>query len=401
MSDATTATRAPAEAGAGPIPAPAATAAKSSNNRGRLFAILGLVVAIGAIGWGLYWVLVGSHFVSTDNAYVGADVAEITPQVAGAVTEVNVSDTQAVKAGDVLVRIDPADAKVAAERAQGGYGSAVRKLQQNFATSDALKADVAAREADFGRARAQVVAAESDVTRTKIDLERRQALEASGAVSGEELSTAKNAYQTAVANLAAARAAAAQAEANRKVAVSQYEAQDALTKGTTADTNPDVQSARSQLDAANLDLSRTTLTSPIDGVVAKRDVQVGQRVAVGSQLMAVVPIDKVYVDANYKEVQLKKVRVGQPAELTSDLYGKSVKYHGRVVGFAGGTGAAFAVIPAQNATGNWIKVVQRLPVRIALDPRELRAHPLRVGLSMDAVINVSAEPKPGAPPADQ
>lgn len=396
MSDATTATRAQA----GPAPTATATpAAKRNNTRQRLFTILGLVVAVGAIGWGLYWLLVGSHYVSTDNAYVGADVAAITPQVAGAVTEVNVSDTQAVKTGDVLVKIDPADAKVAAERAEGGYGSAVRKLQQNFATNDAMKADVAAREADFARARAQVVAAESDVARTKIDLDRRQALETSGAVSGEELTTAKNAYQTAIANLTAAKAAAVQAEANRKVAQSQYEAQLALTKGTDVQTNPDVQTARSQLDAAKLDLSRTILTSPIDGVIAKRDVQVGQRVAVGAQLMTVVPIDKVYVDANFKEVQLKKVRVGQPVELTSDLYGKGVKYHGRVVGFAGGTGAAFAVIPAQNATGNWIKVVQRLPVRIALDPTELREHPLRVGLSMDAVVNVAAEAKPGAPPS--
>jgi membrane fusion protein, multidrug efflux system len=391
MSEATTVSR-----GAPPQTAPAGAAQRSGLRR-QLFTILGLVVAVVAIGWLLYWVLVGSHYVSTDNAYVGGDLAEITPQVAGAVTEVHVAETQAVKAGDVLVTIDPADAQVAAERAQAGLGTAVRKFQQNFSTNDALKADITAREADLARANAQLVAAQSDVARTKIDLERRQALVSSGAVSGEELTTAKNAYQTAAANLDAAKAAAAQAVANRKVAEGQYEAQLALTKGTDAQSNPDVQTAQAQLDAAKLDLSRTVLRSPIDGVIAKRDVQVGQRVAVGAQLMAVVPVDKLYVDANFKEVQLKKVRPGQPVELTSDLYGKSVKYHGHVIGFGGGTGSAFAVIPAQNATGNWIKVVQRLPIRIALDPAELRAHPLRVGLSMDAVINIAADARSGAP----
>ena len=396
MSEATTVSR-----GAPPqtAPAPAATT-KRSDVRRQLFTGLGLVVAVGAAGWLLYWILVGSHYVSTDNAYIGADIAEITPQVAGAVTEVRVAETQAVKAGDTLVVIDPADARIAAERAEAGLGTAVRKYQQNFATNDALQADIAARAADLARANAQLAAAQSDVARTKIDLDRRQALIASGAVSGEELTTAKNANQTALANLDAAKAAATQAVANRKVAEGQYQAQLALTKGTDAQTNPDVQTAKAQLDAAKLDLSRTVLRAPVDGVIAKRDVQVGQRVAVGSQLMAVVPIDRLYVDANFKEVQLKKVRPGQAVVLTSDLYGKGVKFHGRVAGFAGGTGSAFAVIPAQNATGNWIKVVQRLPVRIVLDPKELRAHPLRVGLSMDAEIDIAAEPRPDAPPAE-
>lgn len=370
-------------------PAPASPTAKAKSRRGPLLLLLGAVVLIGGVVWLLYWLLVGSHYVSTDNAYVGADVAVITPQVSGAVAEVRVADTQAVKKGDVLAVIDPADAKVAAEKAEAGYGSAIRQVQGQFATNDQLSAQIAARDADLAKAKAQLAAAESDLAKAKVDLDRRQALASSGAVSGEELSTARNAWQTAVANLAATKAAGAQAVANRKAAASQYDAQSALTKGAGVAANPEVQNARAQLDAARLDLSRTVLRAPVDGVVVKRNVQVGQRVTVGAPLMSVAPLDQAYVDANFKEVQLRKVRPGQSVELTSDLYGKGVKYRGKVVGFAGGTGSAFAVIPAQNATGNWIKVVQRLPVRIAIDPSDLRNHPLRVGLSMDAKIHLT------------
>ncbi len=362
---------------------------KRKQQRTRLFTILGGVVFFAAIVWFLYWFFVLSHYVSTDNAYVGADVAQVTPLVAGAVSEVRVADTQAVKKGDILAVIDPADARVASERSAAEYQSSIRKVQQNFATSDQLSAEVAARDADLAKASAQLAAAQSDVAKAKIDLDRRQALSATGAVSGEELSTAKNAYQTAVANLNATRAGGAQAVANRKAAQSQYEAQAALTRGVGIGANPDVLTARAALDAAKLDLDRTVLRAPIDGVIAKRNVQVGQRVAVGVPLMSVVPVSEVYVDANFKEVQLRKVCPGQPVELTSDLYGKGLKYHGVVKGFAGGTGSAFAVIPAQNATGNWIKVVQRLPIRVRLDPHDLQAHPLRVGLSMEAKINIT------------
>ena len=378
---------------AGPSPHAAGVAARPAPKgrlRRRLFAGLAAVVALGAVGNGVYWVLVGSHYVATDNAYVGADVAEITPQVAGQVQEVRVSDTQAVKAGDVLVVIDPADARLSEAQAEADYGRAIRRIRQDTASNSAFAAAVAARDADLLRAKAQLASAQSDVERTRIDLQRRQALSASGAVSGEELTTARNAYQTAVANLAATRAAGAQALANRAQALGQSQAQAALTSGVSLDQNPEVLAAKAALDTARLNLSRTVIRAPFDGVVSRRNVQIGQRVAVGAQLMTIVPVSKVYVDANFKEVQLRKVCPGQPVELTADLYGKGVKYHGRVVGFSGGTGSAFAVIPAQNATGNWIKVVQRLPVRVALDPRELQAHPLRVGLSTDAVIDVSA-----------
>jgi membrane fusion protein (multidrug efflux system) len=379
----------PAVAAAPTSKADDAKAARSSQQRRRLFTILGAILLIAAIGYLLYWLLIASHYVSTDNAYVGADVAQVTPLVSGAVIDVRVADTQPVHKGQVLVVIDPADTKVAAARADAQYNQAIRQVRQNLATTDELSAAVQARDADLLRAQAQLASAESDLARAKIDLDRRQALSASGAVSGEELTTARNAYQAAVANVAATKAAGAQIVANKKAAEAQLAAQSALTNGTTPETNPAAQAAKAALDAAKLDLSRTVVVAPIDGVVIRRQVQVGQRVTAGTPMMTIVPIDQVYVDANFKEVQLRKVRIGQPVTLKSDKYGGGVVFHGRVAGVGGGTGSAFAVIPAQNATGNWIKVVQRLPVRIRLDGQELRAHPLEVGLSMAAKINVA------------
>ena len=357
-----------------------------------LFALLAVVVVFAALAWGAYYVLIASHYISTDDAYVGADVAEITPQVAGQVAAVMVQDTQAVKAGDVLVEIDPADAKLAVESARAEYGRAVRRVQQDLANNQAASATILARDAAVERAKAQLAAAQSDVDRTRIDLQRREVLAQSGAVSGEELTTAKNAYQTAQANLAAVKAAGAQAIADKTIAQGQLASAQALTQGADIQANPEVAAAQAMLDTALLNLSRTTLRAPFDGVIARRQVQVGQRVALGADLMSVVPVSQVFVDANFKEVQLRQLKVCQPATLTADRYGKAVEFHGHVVGLGGGTGSAFALIPAQNATGNWIKVVQRLPVRIALDPKELADHPLRVGLSMDAKVDVTAAP---------
>ncbi len=375
--------------GAAPTAAPAS---RMSELRKPLFALLAVVIVFAALAWGAYYVLIASHYISTDDAYVGADVAEITPQVAGPVAEVKVQDTQTVKAGDVLVVIDPADAKLAVASAEAEYGRAVRRVQQEMANNQAASAAILARDADLERAKAQLAAAQSDVDRTHIDLQRREALAESGAVSGEELTTAKNAYQTAQANLAAVKAAGAQAIADKTIAEGQLASAQALTQGADVQSNPEVAAARAALNTAQLNLSRTTIRAPFDGVIARRQVQVGQRVAVGAELMTVVPVSQVYVDANFKEVQLRKVKVCQPATLTADRYGKGVEFHGYVLGLGGGTGSAFAMIPAQNATGNWIKVVQRLPVRIALDPKDLAAHPLRVGLSMDAKVDVSASP---------
>ncbi len=355
--------------------------------RKRAFAVFGIALALIAIGYLAYQWLEAGRYVETDDAYVNADVAQVTPLTSGAVTEVRVGNTQAVHKGDVLVVLDPTDARLALAAAEAGYASAVRKVQQTMATGRALGAQINEREADIGRMRAQVAIAEADLARAQLDLSRRKALAADGGVSGEELSSANTAFAVAQGNLAAARAGLAQAQAARGSANGQEAANDALIAGTTVRTNPDVLAAKARLDQARIDLARTIVRAPVDGVITQRNVQLGQRVATGTTLMAIVPVAEAYVDANFKESQLRGVRPGQPAELTADLYGGSVVYHGRVTGFSGGTGSALAVIPAQNATGNWIKVVQRLPVRIALDRQELARHPLRIGLSVDATID--------------
>ncbi len=364
-------------------------AAESVNKqrRNQRLLALGAAGALTGLAVAAYWVLHASHFVSTDNAYVAVEIAQITPAVGGIVAGVEVRDTQAVKQGDALVTLDQTDAKLALAQAQAEFDRASRRFKSYVATDASLGAQVAAREADEKRAAAQLAAAQADFERAQTDLKRRQALVESGSVSGEELTRAKNAHAAAEAGLAAARAAAAQCAANLKAAVAAREANAALISDTTLENNPEVVAARARLEQARVDLERTVIKAPLDGVVAKRQVQLGQRVQPGVPLLTVVPLDQVHVDANFKEVQLQQVRVGQPVTLHADLYGSSVTYHGVVEGFSGGSGAAFAAIPAQNATGNWIKVVQRLPLRIKLDPAELQAHPLRVGLTMSAEID--------------
>lgn len=352
----------------------------------RLFALVG-VVALSAIAFASYWALYASHFVSTDNAYTAAEVAQITPSVGGIVAEVRAKDTQAVRKGDVLIVVDPTDARLALAQATAELDRATRRVQGYMATDTSLSAQIAARQADEQRAAAQLVAAQSDLERAKVDLQRREALSASGSVSGDELTRAKNAHAGAVANLSGAKAAAAQASANLRSALAAKDANAALIAHSTPETNPEVLGARARLDQAQVDMDRTVIRAPFDGIVAKRQVQVGQRVQPSMSLMAVVPVSEMYVDANFKEVQLAKVKVGQPVRLHADLYGKDVTYTGVVEGFSGGSGSAFSAIPAQNATGNWIKVVQRLPVRLKLDAAELTAHPLKVGLSMSAEID--------------
>jgi len=353
--------------------------------RHRLLIVLTIVVAAAALGYAIWYLLIGSHRVSTDDAYVGADAAQVTPLVAGAVSDVRVRETQAVKRGQILVVIDDADARIAVAQAEADLLRARRQYEQTSATGGALAATVASRAADIANARAKLSAADADLQRASIDLERRRRLEPSGAVSGDELTSAANAFATARAARDQARADLLRATSTRAAASGDLAANQALVRGTI-DTNPDVAAARAKLAQAQLDLTRTVVRAPIDGIVTNRRVQLGQRVAAGTVMMSVVPVEQAYVDANFKEGQLEHVRIGQKARLTSDYYGGGTVYHGRVIGFAGGTGAAFAVIPAQNATGNWIKVVQRLPVRIALDPAELRRRPLRVGLSMKATV---------------
>jgi membrane fusion protein (multidrug efflux system) len=340
--------------------APAKPAAAKGKLRKRLLIGLSAGVALSALTYGGY-ALVSSHTVTTDNAYVGASVAQINSQVSGPIARVAVDDTNQVHKGDVLVVIDDSDAKIALAHAQADYQHTLQRVSQYYAQRDAAAATVQARV--------------SDVTRTEGDYDRRKNLAASGAISGEQLSNAGIAAESARANLTAARES--------------LQAQGELIKGVGVSNHPETVAARAALEKAQLDLSRTVIRAPIDGIVAQRKAQVGQSVQPGQALMTVTPIAQAYVDANFKEGQLGEVRVGQTVTLTSDLYGSKVEFHGKVAGMGGGTGAAFAVIPAQNATGNWIKVVQRVPVRIALEPGELKAHPLRVGLSMTASIDTA------------
>jgi membrane fusion protein (multidrug efflux system) len=350
---------------------------------------LAIVVAAGAVLFGLYYLLWGRNHVSTDNAYVNAEMAQVTPLISATTLSVHVKDTQFVRKGTVLVELDPANAEIAVAQAEAELAEARRRFRQAQATGSALSAQVSARAADIAQARAQLTAAQADAEKTRIDLSRRQALAGTGAVSEEELTSARKAHAAARAAVASAQAAIVQTQATRESAAGEFAANDALVRGSTVESDPSVRAAKAKLAAAQLDVVRTTIRAPIDGVVTRRLVQVGQRVQQGSPIMTIVPLDRVYVDANFKERQLRRVKVGMPAQVTADLYGSSVTYHGKVVGFAGGTGASMAIIPAQNATGNWIKVVQRLAVRIELDPKELAQHPLRVGLSTEVTIDLS------------
>ena len=334
------------------------TPATDNARKRRLSIAAGLFVLIGA-AYGAYWALVLRYDQSTDDAYVSGNIVQITPQIAGTVVKIAADDTQFVKAGDTLVELDPADAKIALEQADAKLAKTVREVRGLFATTAQLKASVDVRNAEVARATE--------------DLNRRQRLATSGAVSGEELQHARDALTSA---------RAAQVAAQQELA-----ATEARTDRTAVASHPDVLAAAAQVHDAYLDVARTQLPAPVSGFVAKRSVQLGQRVAPGTTLMAIVPLDQVWVDANFKEPQLATMRVGQSVTLKADLYGNKIAYHGTVSGFGAGTGSAFSLLPAQNATGNWIKIVQRVPVRIALDPQELAEHPLQIGLSMQVDID--------------
>ena len=359
-----------------PAGAPVAATKPAGNPRRRqLFMIFGGVVALAAAAFGVYHVIEGGKAVETDNAYVEASSAAVTPLVSAPVKEANINDTKIVKQGEVLVVLDDTDARLALAQAEAQLEQVKRQVQGYYSTDATLAAQTAA-------AQSQVVSAQAAVDQAQKAYDDRRNLAAIGAVAGEDLTNAKTTLDRAVAALNATKAQASAAQGQRATNA-------ALISGGDVDSNPQVKLAQARVDQAKLDLDRTVIRAPISGVIAKNTVEVGQRVQVGTPLMTIVPIDNAYVNANFKEVQLKKVAIGQPVELTSDLYGSSVKYHGKVAGLSGGTGSAFAIIPAQNATGNWIKVVQRLPVRVALDPKELKEHPLRVGMSMKAKIDIS------------
>jgi len=343
----------------------------------RKIALVGVTLAVLLAGaaYGLYFWLFLSHYESTDNAYVQANVVQVTPQVAGTVIAINADDTDFVKAGQSLVRLDPADAQVALEQAEAQLAQTVREVRTMYVNNGSLKAQIAAREADTARA-------QSDVLRAQDDVARRAPLVRTGAVGQEE-------FNHVTAQLAAAKSGLAAAQSAAEAAREQLVSNQSLTENVPVEQHPNVLRAAARVREAYLALRRVELVAPVDGYIARRSVQLGQRVQAGAPLLSVVALNDVWVDANFKEGQLRNLRIGQPVELEADVYGKKVTYHGTVEGLGAGTGAAFALLPAQNATGNWIKVVQRVPVRIALDAKEVAAHPLRVGLSMDARVDVS------------
>ncbi|HKR91275.1 HlyD family efflux transporter periplasmic adaptor subunit [Novosphingobium sp.] len=360
-------------------------------NRWPLLLGLGLAVVVIVGIYFLYEMFIASLSVSTDNAYVAGETAEVTPLTSGRVIEVFVTDTQPVRRGQILFRLEDADQRIALAQAQAQLDYAKRNFGQSLANSDALGAAADASTTQIGAAQAKLASAQAALVKAQTDYNRRASLAGSGAVSAEELTAAREALSSAQAAEHEAQAGLASARASSVSARRQQEASRALIRGANSETAPQVLLAKAQVENAKLALARTVIRAPIDGVVARRTIQVGQKVENGQAAMSIVPVDQLYVDANFKEDQLGKVRSGQSAKLTSDFYGYDVVFHGKVVGFAGGTGAAFSLIPAQNATGNWIKVVQRLPVRIELDPQELKQHPLRIGLSMEAKIDLTSK----------
>jgi len=348
-------------------PATTVEAAPDSNKRRGLLIIVTTLLVLAIAAYGVWWTLVGSHYEHTDDAYAAGNVVQVTPQVAGTVVAIHADDTDLVQAGKALVDLDKTDAKVALDQAEAQLAQTVREVKVLFANNASLQANIDVRS--------------TDVERAKSDLARRQQLLSTGAISSEELEHARNTLKTAEAALIAAR--------------EQLASNHALTENTNVTQHPNVLRAAAKLREAMLAYSRTSLPAPLTGYIAKRAVQVGQRIAPGTPLLSIVPLNSLWVDANFKEVQLAHMRIGQDVVLHSDLYGSDVEFHGKVLGMSAGTGSAFSLLPAQNASGNWIKVVQRVPVRISLDPKELAQHPLRIGVSMQVQVNISQEQ--GAP----
>ena len=351
----------PAPAAAETPQAAAPAPAGNPKGRRRAFAVLGAVLLVALIVWAVFHFLLAKPEEETDDAYVAGDVVAITARDPGTVLALHADNTQSVKAGQPLIELDPTTAEVNLAAAAAELARAVR----------ATRADVAR----VGQSDAAIIEAQAQLSRAQDDYARRRGAAAQGAVSGEELDHAADAVKVAAAGLRLAR------EQRRQT--------QSAVQGTDVDTNPAVLAAIAAYRRAAIVRGHMRITAPIDGVVAQRTVQVGQQIAAGTPLMAIVPLDRLWVDANFRETQLKDLRIGQPATLVADTYGDDIVYHGRVVGVGAGSGNAFALLPPQNASGNWIKIVQRVPVRIALDPKELRANPLRVGLSVKATVDTA------------
>ena len=340
-------------------PAPPPPPQTKPARRRLLLLAVTLVFAIAGAAAALRWYYVGQYRTSTDDAYVGGNMVQITPQMEGTVIAIHADETDAVRQGEVLIELDDASATATLEQAKAALADTVRQTAELFAHAAQLRAVIEQRRADLALA--------EDAAR------RREALGARKLIAEEDAKRAQLAAEAARAGLAAAER--------------ELDATTALIRNSSVERFPSVLRAEAALKSAYIDWRRTTLPAPVDGYVAKRAVQLGQRVKAGDRLMAVVPLEHVWVDGNFKEDEIAAVRIGQPATLTADLYGGDVVFHGRVQGIGAGTGASFALLPPQNASGNWIKIVQRVPVRIALDPQELAAHPLRIGLSMRATID--------------
>ncbi|HEX4178055.1 MAG TPA: HlyD family efflux transporter periplasmic adaptor subunit [Rhizomicrobium sp.] len=343
------------------------TARAQPNNARRFwFLVLGVLILIAAIAYGVYWLLYARYFESTDDAYVGGNVVTITSKENATVLALHADNTQTVKQGQLLIEMDPTVATVNLQAAEAHLALTVRSVRAQFSKSDAGSAQV-------NQARVALAQAQDDYA-------RRQKAYATQSVSGEEL--------------AHARDAVASAQAALNTASGGLQQTNATIEGADIAHNPDVLAAEAQLRSAAIVAGHMRIIAPLDGVVAQRTVQAGQQVAAGTPLMAVVPLSDVWIDANFKEVQLARMRVGQPVTVKADIYGGSVTYHGHIEGLGAGSGSAFALLPPQNASGNWIKIVQRVPVRIALDHQELADHPLRVGLSVTTDVDVRDESGP-------
>jgi membrane fusion protein (multidrug efflux system) len=339
--------------------------AAKAERRHKGFLIFGAVIVIAGLAYGAWWFVESRFTESTDDAYVAGNIVAVTSRENATVTALYADNTQAVHRGQLLIEMDPSVAEVNMRTAEANLARAARSVRGTFASADSYSA--------------QLSQAEVALAQAKSDYQRRRAA-LSGAVSGEELGHARNAVETAEAAVNSARSGLAQAQSS--------------ISGVDIAHNPDVLAAEAQLRAAALVLAHMKIVAPVDGEIAQRTVQVGQHVNAGAPLMAVVPLSDVWVDANFKEGQLARMRIGQPVRITTDIYGGKVVYHGHVAGLGAGSGSAFAVLPAQNASGNWIKIVQRVPVRIALDPAGLRDNPLRVGLSVSADVNVTDQSGP-------
>ncbi len=339
-------------------PAPVPTAKSSTRKRGLL--ILGAIVLIALIVYGIHAFLVAGNDEETDDAYVAGDVVAITAREAGTILAIHADNTESVHKGQPLIELDPATADVMLESAAADLARAVRSVRSDVSQVD--------------EAQASVVQAKAALSKARNDLSRRRGAAADGAVSGEEVAHSADAVTSAKATLDLAMSKLAQARTT--------------VQGVTVQNNPAVLAAVARYRSAAIARGHMRLTAPVDGVIAQRTVQLGQQVGPGTPLMAVVPLKAVWIDANFRETQLRNIRIGQPATIEADVYGGDAEYHGRVIGLGAGTGNAFALLPPQNASGNWIKIVQRLPVRVALDPKELEAHPLRIGMSVSVTVDV-------------